>query len=275
MNTHIQLVRARGFTLAELAITLGLSSLLLGGLLPALSAQRSATQERETSTRIEAAKEALLGFAQVHGHLPCPADPRVRSGGAAAGIARPLVSGDCEGGYFGAIPWATLGVAETDGWGRRFSYRVVRDMANETNECSGRVERAQSICFNFAPLASRRATADALEVRDRSSAGVFPAGSEPIATGIAFVIVSHGANGFNGYDTAGARIANAAAGENADELLNASATATTFFARLPMPDSSGCSDARASATVCGFDDSIGWSSRGEVFASLVRAGRLP
>lgn len=275
MNRLTPVVRAHGFTLAELAITLGLSSLLLGGLLPTLSAQRAATQERETSTRIEIIREALLGFAQVHGHLPCPADPRIRSGNASAGVARALVSGDCAGGYVGAIPWATLGVPELDAWGRRFTYRVARDMANDLNECVGRDDRSQSICFNFAPAASHHATVDSLEVRDRSTAGVFPAGSDPIATGLAFVIISHGVNGFEGYDAAGTQIGNAASGENADEQRNASLTTTTFFARMPTPDSSRCSDTRASSVPCGFDDSIGWSSRGEVLASLVRAGRLP
>src|SRR5690606_24700956 len=106
---------SNGFSLIELAVVLAVLGLLLGSLLSPLRAQWQAERLRETRARLDQAEAALLGFALQHGRLPCPADPALS--GAAAGHE------DCAREQ-GTLPWVTLGVRETDGWGRRWLYAV-------------------------------------------------------------------------------------------------------------------------------------------------------
>lgn len=103
--------RPSGFTLVELTIVIVLVSLLIGGLLIPLSAQRELQSLIESQKRLTDIKEALLGFAVVNGRLPCPsttADPTSASYG--------VEDAACAG-IEGYLPWRTLGVQATDAWG--------------------------------------------------------------------------------------------------------------------------------------------------------------
>lgn len=65
--------RQRGFSLIELAIGLVIVATLLSALLVPLATQMDQRRTAETQRALEAAKEALLGFAIANGRLPCPA----------------------------------------------------------------------------------------------------------------------------------------------------------------------------------------------------------
>jgi type II secretory pathway pseudopilin PulG len=126
--------RARGFTLAELAIAFLVMSLVLGGLIATYAAQNAARQLAETQRTLENAREALIGFALRHGRLPCPAS------NAATGIEnrRPLAQAETcavcattDGFCEGMLPALTLGIGPTDpqgylvdAWGNRVRYAV-------------------------------------------------------------------------------------------------------------------------------------------------------
>ncbi len=109
----------RGFTLVEMAIVLVIMALLLGGVLAPLSTQKEQEKRVDTGQLIEAALQALTGFAIINGRLPCPdsdVPPDGRENACAAGT-----------GNFtrGALPWVDLGLASgADPWGAPLGYAV-------------------------------------------------------------------------------------------------------------------------------------------------------
>ena len=115
-----------GFTLVEMAIVLVILGFVLGALLLPLQAQRQQIAQSQTENTLENARQALLGFAQSRGRLPCPAT--VASNGAEL----PLGGGACTQ-QVGFLPAATLGVEPTDAqgfaldaWNNRIRYAVTQ-----------------------------------------------------------------------------------------------------------------------------------------------------
>ncbi|MHB1618993.1 MAG: prepilin-type N-terminal cleavage/methylation domain-containing protein [Sulfuricella sp.] len=192
-----------GFTLVEMAIVLVIVGLLLGGLLMPLSAQVEQRRISETQKALDEIKEALLGFAIANKHLPCPADPTLASGAPGAGQARAFAAGACTGGNSGVLPWATLGVSETDAWGNRYTYHVAAVFADPAT---------------FFTLGS---TGDSI-IRVTS-------GGTTVASAIPAVIVSHGKNGSGAYNTAGKQVAVSA---DVDEAENSN-NDTNFVSKTP------------------------------------------
>jgi len=123
---------SQGFTLVEMAIVVVIFGLLLTAVLTPLQAQRNIAAQRETETILENAQQALVGFAQAHGRLPCPA---TSNGGAfpdGTGTANPNASGGCVQ-MVGFLPGATLGLQSTDAqgyaidaWNNRIRYAVTQ-----------------------------------------------------------------------------------------------------------------------------------------------------
>lgn len=125
-----------GFSLAEMAIVLAIIALLLGGLLPTLSAQRESQHISETRKLLGEIQETLTGFTIANGRLPWPACGTIPSGQANAGIELSPASAAaivCTG-DMAVVPWATLGINETDAWGNRFTYRVTDFFADNIQE---------------------------------------------------------------------------------------------------------------------------------------------
>jgi hypothetical protein len=77
---------------------------------------------------------AIVQFVMQQKRLPCPADGRIATGGANAGVERrDAGTGQCNVNgavgtvQYGVVPWVSLGLSETDatdGWNRRFTYRI-------------------------------------------------------------------------------------------------------------------------------------------------------
>lgn len=116
-----------GFTLVEMAIVLVILGFVLGALLLPLQVQRQQIAQSQTENTLETARQALLGFAQSRGRLPCPAT--VASNGAEL----PLGGGACTQ-QVGFLPAATLGIQPTDaqgfaldGWNNRIRYAVTQN----------------------------------------------------------------------------------------------------------------------------------------------------
>ena len=120
-----------GFTLVEMAIVLVILGFVLGALLLPLQAQREQAAFAQTNITLDNAKQALLGFAQRNGRLPCPA---TNNGTATfpddTGTANPNASGVCIH-QVGFLPAITLGIQPTDAqgfaldaWNNRIRYTV-------------------------------------------------------------------------------------------------------------------------------------------------------
>jgi prepilin-type N-terminal cleavage/methylation domain-containing protein len=126
---------SRGFTLVEMAIVVVIFGLLLTAILTPLQAQRNIAAQRETEAILVNAKQALLGFAQANGRLPCPA---TNNGGAfpdGTGTANPNASGACSQAV-GFLPASTLGLQPADAqgfaidaWNNRIRYAVTQTSA--------------------------------------------------------------------------------------------------------------------------------------------------
>ena len=129
--------RQLGFTLVEMALVLIILGFVLGALLLPLQAQRQQIAQSQTENTLELAKQALLGFAQSNGRLPCPATVASLGqesplGGTDNTPANPATA-NCAA-QSGFLPAATLGVQPTDAegfaldaWNNRIRYAVAAD----------------------------------------------------------------------------------------------------------------------------------------------------
>jgi len=114
-----------GFTLIEIAIVLLVVTILLGYTIAMFPIQQELKQYRQADQEMEEVLEAIIGFAQANGRLPCPAIPnsvgREDGGGAS----------NCTS-YGGFVPSNTLGLlgelnADSlliDPWGNPYRYYV-------------------------------------------------------------------------------------------------------------------------------------------------------
>lgn len=191
---------ALGFTLVELTIVMVIVALLLGGLLLPLSAQQDIRQQSDTEKQLNEIRDALIGYAQINGHLPFPAVSF--SNGTERNPAA------CTNQLYGFIPWSALGVRPTDTWGRLIRYRV---------SC------------NFTKLNLPVTTASTAELTVQNLTNV---------NDVVFVILSHGKNGYHGTSPDNAVLPGGA--NNPDEDTNANALAnqgsTVFVSRTATPD---------------------------------------
>jgi len=284
--------RNKGFSLIELAVALAIIALLIAGALIPLSTQMDVRNVADTRRSMESIREAIIGFAQANGRLPCPADGTVPAGGTdAAGrpagaeqltpTTLPPPSNAACTNSFGVIPWTTLGVPETDDWGRRFSYWVSPIFADGIG-----VTPVSAAFNNTFPAAQNPACTAPIPVPTQSSFALCSQGSFTVNTrnesshaanaiGLVLpaVIISHGKNGFGAYTPGGFTLA---APPGADEIANAThtAAATTFFSRTTTQSASPCSDA-AGPAFCEFDDIVVMITSNTLIARMVAAGKLP
>ena len=288
------MTRGQGFSLVELAVALAIIALLIAGALIPLSTQMDVRNVADTRRTMESIRDAIIGFAQANGRLPCPAAGTVPAGGTdAAGrpagaeqltptTLPPPSTAACTN-SFGVVPWTTLGVPETDGWGRRFSYWVSPIFAD------GLGTATYNNTFPAIQNPTCPPTPPLIPTPTQSSFALCSMGSFTVKTrndtthaesalGLVLpaVIISHGKNGAGAYIPSGATLP---APSGADELANATHTGapagvTTFYSRTPTPSASPCSDA-AGPAFCEFDDIVAMISSNTLITRMVAAGKLP
>jgi len=131
-----------GFSLVEMAIVMCVIAVLAGGALVISSAQQEKNKYALTNQRIDAIVEAMKRQGFASGYLACPAPLNALESATNFGVATdcsaPLVSGVTYPTAYdvkiriGAVPVRSLNLPkemEYDGWGNRFTYFVIEDLA--------------------------------------------------------------------------------------------------------------------------------------------------
>ncbi len=114
-------------------MVLMIMGLMLGGLLTAIGQSAENTKRLEARNKLREIEEALYGFAQVQGRLPCPADSDTNGIEDVANI----TTGSCNL-LYGLVPNATLGLSGSvnadglleDPWGNPYRYSVASTTQN-------------------------------------------------------------------------------------------------------------------------------------------------
>lgn len=229
-------------------------ALVLGGLLPTLSAQHDAAQSAETSRRLTDARDALYGYAVSRGRLPCPAIPAGTDGNEVVTTSSHdgTTYGNCRYSA-GVLPWVTLGIPETDAWGRRFTYKVTGEFGRSVPQwhfngsCSSDLTPPKYAAFALCSEGD-------MTITD---------GTTTTATKIPAVIISHGKNGYGGYTSYGTRLQNGTDTAEIQNQLNGSGTTTinnTFISKMQNDT---------------YDDLVVYVSAPILFSKMSAVGKLP
>lgn len=251
--------RQRGFTLIEAGIAMAIIGLLVAGGLMFGGGILSRNQVAETEARLDRIEEALVAFGTTNRRLPCPS---LVTGGSVTGREdRNAGTGECNGSQNpGVVPWRTLGLGEddaVDAWGRLVTYKVyddptsglVRDGGLDLTPC----DNAATSNGPADECTDGESTRDYLANKGfdvysgDEAAGARGDFANPVeGTGAAYVLISHGANGFfarlpgTGTELDGT-------GASAEEGANRAAQADTAF----QP---------AAPRAASFDDQVRWKT---------------
>ena len=251
--------RSQGFTLVEMAIVLMIVGLLLGGMLVPLSAQMEQRNVTETRKQLDEIQQALLGFAIVNGRLPCPADRTTPTGGTNAALIpagqeyKDPITGSCAAAIVfgnnavGVLPWATLGLNETDAWGRRYTYQVTANWADGPPQPDG---TGAAGCNATVGVSFQLCSSSNQNILNTVG------GTSLTPNNVPAVIVSHGKNGAGAYTQQGIQLP---VSSDADEQENSNGT-LSFVSKSPTPT---------------FDDLVVWISPNILLNRMVAAGKLP
>jgi prepilin-type N-terminal cleavage/methylation domain-containing protein len=240
--------RSNGFTLVEIVVVLLIFAVIVSMGAVITRAVMAGQKRSVTTTRLTAIDAALAQYAAVQKRLPCPADGRKNSSNAAdAGIQ--FVATTASAGCllteqrYGVVPWRDLGLSEedaTDGWGRRFTYRVFPILSADsgmdmsqcdaaggnggalTGTCGAAGTPCCATCVSTSlaacntPLIFLKPSRSGLAVQNMSGTAVMDPTFNP-PTGAAYVVISHGETGGGGYLSTGQLFISATNGKDSDQ----------------------------------------------------------
>lgn len=287
------------------AFLIGVAGALVVIGLTVLAVQAMRHQQRTLNVSIAPAVSlaridaALAAFVAQHRRLPCPARGTIAAGALNAGRESiNLSNGQCTPANQsdGVVPWSTLGLTDTDAldpWGARISYRVQPSLASNLlrlmnmSWCdpAGAPNGATSSSMPCATPCSGSACthplnylyAKGLPVRDAAGAWLnqpappwpgAPTPPLPAASGAAYVLIGHGANGAGAYNAAGALQPGTTPPGN-NELSNRNGQGLT--GAIVFIDASRIE--RAGTTY--FDDTLSHPTLASVLASAALGPRTP
>ena len=246
--------KQQGFTLIELAVVMLVVGLLLSGLFTALGESTENKRRSDAIAQLSRVEEALYGYAQTYGRLPCPALDTT------AGVEDPVgggATGACTTRY-GFVPHVTLGLQSApsvggimmDPWDNPLLYSVAANLSG-----GNRVFTSVAGLRAFFAAGSALTPLDPLLLCVSDTPGC--AGVVAVSTAPA-VVHSMGGNAalFSGASSLA-------------EQENAGGTLGTF----DVPNDNQFVLQRYSEPV--FDDLVVWLSPNLLFTRMISAGRLP
>jgi len=229
--------KSNGFSLIEMAVALFVIVLLLGSLLVPLSTQVDKRRYAETEKQMEHIREALIGYALINRHLPCPAKSASDGSEDRTGFV-------CNKRH-GFIPWVTLGISAVDAWDNLIRYSVTPEFAiSDPNDYFALIDVGD---IN-------------IQTRDGADAEI-PLTNQEIPA----VFISHGKNGLSATSSSGVARTLAISATNRDEEINALNPTQMFYRSYSEGTGIGGE----------YDDVVAWISLNQLFARMVSAGRLP
>lgn len=250
--------RAQGFSLIEMAVVMLIMGSLLSGLLVTLTATTENKRRGVAENQLNRFEEALFGFAQAHGRLPCPATST------SDGLEDPVGGGDCASSH-GLLPSATLnlyGQINDDGllldpWGNPYRYSV-SDLDAPVS-----LDRAFTSASGLSELfdtpAALIAGANMIQVCEENTC----LASTPLADIVPAIVFSMGEN-WAATNTSCSSVVNADEEENAGAVLDGAYCVTNtnnFVSRTYVQDV--------------FDDVALWLSPHILYSRMISAGQLP
>lgn len=281
--------RQKAFTLIEISIVLLIITIILGLTVGLLPKQQELKRYRTVNQTMDEIKAAIIGFAQINGRLPCPAQPNtmaVENGGGAS---------NC-GNYSGFVPVNTLGISGrlnsdallVDPWNNPYRYYVsnsdfdgntqhdfvwggeMRNIGMVDSEPDDFIDLDGKFHICDSPDSTDTSTGDLCDEDDGSGKRRVIFGRETAVNpgpygGAIFVLVSNGKNwrtaptGDELKNRGGTNIAGTSVNY---PVKNTAANETTFIKR-----SSGFAD--------DFDDVVKWVGPNILFSRMIEAGQLP
>jgi prepilin-type N-terminal cleavage/methylation domain-containing protein len=276
---------ARGFTLIEIVVVMFILGVAIAMAVAITNALTSSQRLSTTTTRMQAIDAAIVQFVMQQKRLPCPADGRLASTDANAGLERRNagncnVTGVAGTEQYGVVPWVTLGLTEsdaTDGWFHRFTYRtnlaLVADNALDMSWCdpagteAGATPRACNINCTSASLTlctppSAFLPTKGLVIKNVAGTTVMDPANAPY-TGAAYVVISAGSTGGGAYLSSG-QIGTSTTTDGTQEAKNyANAAIQPYYVDDSISDAAGTTH---------FDDIV---SRPALLTVINKAGLGP
>lgn len=184
------------FSLLELSVVLVVISIIVAGILSASTVSVRNAKVNVTKDRLEAIYKALGVFVQKNYRLPCPAALRIAKGGLGYGSSvgsagacadNQIYQADQQNSIlYGMVPVAALGLSSDmaeDGFGNKIIYVVNKNFT----------------AADYPSTALNSYFSSYEEVDPVTTIGAIEAASESSIDGNAFVLISHGANGYGAF----------------------------------------------------------------------------
>lgn len=279
----------KGFTLVEIAIVLLIVAILLGYTVALFPRQQELKQYRAVEQEMDRVIDAIIGFAQVNGRLPCPAVPNssgAEDGGGAA---------NCNN-YGGFVPISTLGIQGRlnqdslllDPWGNPYRYYVtnvdfngggasdfvregeMRDVGLEDTDGDGYIDLdgRYIICNDNGTTTDDQCTG-AAEVF-----GNYLAGPPDRYAGAPFVLLSQGKN-WNQGTPINDELENIGSKQSLTDLGIANGPSGNQYFLKDVNNNETTFVWRPTGFADDFDDVVRWVSPNILYSKMIEAGQLP